>query len=387
MRQIQTPCPPRYIWERLEWPAFRWNAEAVLPSLGQARRRQGILDGALREAGFNERQVAFARAVTEEALETSEIEGEKLDPDAVRSSVARRLGLPEGGLGPEDARADGVVAITLDATQQFGEPLTVDRLHRWHAELFPLERGENARIPIARWRDDSNGPMQVVSGPVHRRRVHFEAPPAQRVPDEVDHLLSWFNAKNGLDGLIRTAYAHLWFVTIHPYADGNGRIGRAIADMALAQDEVASARFISMSRQIRRDTARYYDMLEQTQLGDLDITLWLQWFLACYVRAAEHALVILGEVLRAARFWRQHQDVAFNARQKKVLARFLHEFEGKLTAKKWATIAKTSLDTAQRDIAELLARDVLLKNPGGSKNTSYSIREGNESGSGSVPSD
>jgi len=387
MRQIEIARPPRYIWERPEWPHFRWNAEAVLPSIGEARRGQGILDGALREAGFNECRDAFGRAVTEEAIETSEIEGEKLDPDAVRSSVARRLGLPEGGLGPEDARADGVVAITLDATQQFGEPLTVDRLHRWHAELFPLERGENARIPIARWRDDSNGPMQVVSGPVHRRRVHFEAPPAQRVPDEVDHLLSWFNAKNGLDGLIRTAYAHLWFVTIHPYADGNGRIGRAIADMALAQDEVASARFISMSRQIRRDTARYYDMLEQTQLGDLDITLWLQWFLACYVRAAEHALVILGEVLRAARFWRQHQDVAFNARQKKVLARFLHEFEGKLTAKKWATIAKTSLDTAQRDIAELLARDVLLKNPGGSKNTSYSIREGNESGSGSVPSD
>jgi Fic family protein len=220
--------------------------------------------------------------------------------------------------------------------------------------------------------------MQVVSGPIDRRKVHFEAPPAARVPAEVARFLSWFNAKAALDGLIRSAYAHLWFVTIHPYADGNGRIGRAIADMALAQDEASSSRFVSMSRQIRRDKGRYYDILEQTQLGDLDVTPWLQWFLACYARAAEHALVILSEVLRAARFWKRHQDIAFNARRKKALRRFLHEFAGNLTAKKWAAIAKTSLDTAQRDIAELLTRGVLLKNPGGSKNTSYSIPEANE---------
>jgi Fic family protein len=239
-----------------------------------------------------------------------------------------------------------------------------------------LQRGERARSAIGRWRDDSGGPMQVISVPVGRPTVHFEAPPAQRLPMEVDRFLAWFNTPQPTDGLIRTACVHLWFVTIHPYDDGNGRIARAIADMALAQDEGSADRFISMSRQIRREKTHYYDALEHAQRGDLDVTPWIQWFLACYARAAEHALVTLGEVLRGVSFWKRHQGVAFSERQRKVLERVLHQFEGKLTARKWAAIAKTSLDSAQRDIADLLARDVLIKNPGGSKNTSYAIREG-----------
>jgi len=364
-----------YNWQRPSWTNFSWNAERVLPALGEARLRQGVFRGALLGAAPAEQLTAHARTITEEVIDTSEIEGESLDDDAVRSSVARRLGLPDGGLGPEDARADGVVAITLDATQQYAEPLTASRLHRWHAELFPLEREKGGRRAIARWRADGAGPMQVVSGPIHRPTVHFEAPPAERVAAEVDRFATWLNAEHAMDGLIRAAQAHLWFVTVHPYDDGNGRIARAITDMALARDEASPNRFISMSRQIRREKGRYYDILERTQKGDSDITLWLEWFLTCYAHGAEHAVAILEDVLRASRFWKAYQHVVFTARQKNVLERLLGHFEGNVTAKKWAALGKTSLDSAQRDISQLVEMGVLGRNRGGSKNTTYSLRE------------
>ena len=299
-----------YIWERPDWPHFHWKAEELLLPHGAARREQGSLLGMMSGAGFYEQQLVDLEARTEEATGTSEIEGEPVSKVAVRSSIARRLHIETATLDVHDPRAQGLVDMTLDATLHWNETLTADRLHQWHRWLLPYSDGRRP-ITVGAFRDDSEGPMQVVSGRVNAPIVHFEAPPADRVSAEVDTFLTWFNAPSTQDGLIVSAIAHLWFVTIHPYDDGNGRIARAVADLALARDESSGRRFFSMSREINQTKDRYHEVLERTQYGDLDVTEWLLWFLDSYVRAIARARGVAEEVLRSDAFWRKHSNVVF----------------------------------------------------------------------------
>jgi Fic family protein len=362
-----------YIWELPDWPHFLWDASALAQPLAEAHLKQGRFLGRMERLGFELRGEAQLQAVTEEALKNAEIEGELLDRASVRSSVARRLGIPDGGLGPEDRRADGLVEMTLDATKNFASPLTRERLFVWHAALFPTGQSGLRTITVGSWRMDGQGPMRVVSGAAGHQRVHYEAPPAARIEAEMAAFLKWFNAPSPLDGLVAAALAHLWFVTIHPFDDGNGRIARTLADMVLARSEHAPERFYSLSSQIRRERPDYYASLERTQKGDLDVTARLQWFVACFGRAIDAAEQACAVVLRKAEFWQRHARTTLNERQVVVLTRMLGEFEGKLTARKWAVLAKCSMATAQRDIKDLIDRGVLVRNEGGSKNTSYTI--------------
>jgi Fic family protein len=323
--------------------------------------------------GFGLRNEAHLRTLTQDVVKTSEIEGEHLEPDQVRSSIARRLGMDVAGLSPADRNVDGVVDMMLDATSRYEEPLTVERLYGWHSALFPTGRSGMHRISVAAWRDDSNGPMQVVSGPIGRQQVHYEAPPATRIQEEIESFLEWFNAPAATDPILKAGLAHLWFVTIHPFDDGNGRIARAIADMALSRSDETRQRFYSMSGQIRIERNDYYDTLERTQKGRLDVTRWQTWFLSCLERAIAAAEDTLSTVLAKARFWERFATAALNERQIKVLNRLLDGFEGKMTTSKWAKIAKCSQDTAHRDILDLIDRGALQKEPGGGRSTCYSL--------------
>jgi len=306
-------------------------------------------------------------------VKSSEIEGERLEPDQVRSSIARRLGIDIGALVPADRDVEGVVEMMLDATGACEEPLTDKRLFAWHASLFPTGRSGMKKLRVGEWRDAADDPMQVVSGPMGKETVHYEAPPAERVPDEMRHFLQWFEDPGGSDPVLVAGLAHLWFVSIHPFDDGNGRIARAIADMALARSEKTGQRYYSMSAQIRRERNDYYRMLERTQKADLDVTSWQRWFLECLLRAIEGARDTLSAVLDKARFWERFAKEPLNERQIKVLNRLLDGFEGKLTSSKWAKIAKCSQDTAHRDITDLIERGALEKDPGGGRSTSYSL--------------
>ncbi len=364
-----------YIHERDDWPAFRWDESAIAAKLAAARHRQGRLLGRMEGLGFDLRNEAMLRTLTQDVVKSSEIEGEILDIDQVRSSIARRLGIDIGALTPADRDVEGVVEMMLDATRGFDKPLTADRLFDWHAALFPTGRSGMSRIIVGAWRDDRSGPMQVVSGPIGRENVHYQAPDAGRLNAEMAAFLEWFDRKAKIDPVLKAAIAHLWFVTIHPFADGNGRIARAIADMALARSEGSAQRFYSMSAQIRHERNAYYDRLEATQKGDLDITPWLDWFLSCLGRAFEGAEAILANVLFKARFWEKHIQAPFNPRQRDMLNRLLDGFEGKLTSSKWAKIEQCSPDTALRDITELIDQGVLQKDPGGGRSTSYSLVE------------
>jgi Fic family protein len=362
-----------YIWQRPNWPNFRWEAARLLQPLAAARLKQGRLLGSMARLGFDLKLDAQLDALTEEIIKSSEIEGEALDRDSVRSSIARRLGLPQAGLTAPDRRIDGVVEMMLDATQNHAAPLTEDRLFGWQAALFPTGYSGMHRVLTGAWRTDAEGPMQVVSGLVGRQRVHYEAPPASQLEVEMDRFFTWFNEKRDTEGLLRAGLAHLWFVTIHPFEDGNGRIARAITDQALAQSEDSGQRFYSVSSQIRQERTQYYASLESAQKGDLDVTEWLVWFLNCFSRAIEGAEKAASTVLRKADFWQRHAGEHFIDRQKAMLIRYLDGFEGNLTAKKWAKITKVSIPTAQRDINDLLERGILQRNPGGSKNTSYDL--------------
>jgi Fic family protein len=362
-----------YLWEKPDWPDFEWDEKSLARSLAHVLREQGRLLGKMEALGFNLRSEAHLRTLTEDVLKSSEIEGENLDPDQVRSSIARRLGMDVGGLVPADRNVEGVVEMMLDATGNYAEALTKDRLFAWHASLFPTGRSGMSKIRVGDWRDDSNGPMQVVSGPVGREKVHYLAPPAGYVPDEMVKFLRWFEQPGEIDPLYVAGLAHLWFVTIHPFEDGNGRIARAIADMALARSEKTGQRFYSMSAQIRREHKDYYDILEWTQKGELDVTRWQDWFLNCLQGAIEGAQGTLAAVLNKARFWELFAKEPLNERQIKVLNRLLDDFEGKLTSSKWAKIAKCSQDTAYRDILDLINRGALHKDPGGGRSTSYSL--------------
>ena len=362
-----------YIWERPDWPTLTWRDGSIATPLAAVRHDQGRLIGRMESLGFKLREEAVLQTLTQDVLKTSEIEGEALDATQVRSSLARRLGIDIGALPPTDRNVDGIVEVMLDATRNYSAPLTAERLFGWHAALFPTGRSGMTRIRVGDWRDDSSGPMQVVSGPIGRERVHFAAPPADRVEAEMGAFLTWFNASLSTDPVIKAALAHLWFVTIHPFEDGNGRIARAIADLALARSEGSPQRFYSMSAQIRIERSDYYDELERTQKGATDVTDWLTWFLACLGRAIHGADGVLAAVIAKAQFWERAATLALNERQIKILNRLLDGFEGKMTSSKWATIAKCSQDTANRDIAALLEQGLLRKGEAGGRSTSYEL--------------
>ena len=367
--------PAEYIHDLGDWPNFFWDKEKLANPLIEVRHRQGRLLGRMESLGFQRRAEAVLKTLTEDVLKTSEIEGEILDKDQVRSSIARRLGIDAAATPQADRGVEGVVEMMLDATQNYAEPVTSERLCSWHRALFPAGRSGMHRITVGAWRTSEADPMQVVSGSMGRERVHYEAPSANRLPEEMRAFLGWFNGIDPLDGVLRAAIAHLWFVTVHPFEDGNGRIARALSDLSLARSEKSPQRFYSMSAQIRKERDAYYDILEKTQKGSLDITPWLEWFLGCLERAFESAETILASVLSKSRFWDAQAGGQFNERQRKVLNLLFDGFEGKLTSSKWARIGKCSQDTAFRDIDNLVKRGVLVKDAAGGRSTSYSLVE------------
>ncbi len=373
----------RYIHQLDSWPKFVWDQKQIAALLGPVRHSQGRLMGRMEAMGFSLRAEAVLQTLTLDIVKSSEIEGVVLDSRRVRSSIARRLGMDIAGLVSSDRNVDGVVEMMLDATQGFNKPLTKKRLFAWHAALFPAEHSGLRKIRAGAWRDDRRGPMQVVSGPAGKERVHFEAPQAFRLNGEMKTFFEWFERRDETDPVLRAGIAHLWFVTIHPFDDGNGRIARAITDMQLARADNSSERFYSMSVQIRQERAAYYDVLERAQkitIGDtnedrtrqgIDITGWLKWYLDCLSRALVSTETTLAAVFRKARFWQVHPEKTMNDRQQSMINRLLDGFEGKLTSSKWAKIAKCSQDTALRDIFDLVKKGVLNKETAGGRSTSY----------------
>jgi Fic family protein len=362
-----------YIWQANDWPGWRFDLTELAEPMAAVSRAQGVLMGRLADVGMTLRDQASLAALTEDVVKTSEIEGERLNVQSVRSSIARRLGVDVGALAPVDRHVEGVVEMVLDATINSASPVTSERLFGWHAALFPTGYAGLSRITVGAWRDDANGPMQVVSGPIGRQRVHFEAPAAAQLRAETRRFLAWINGPVKEPPLIRAGLGHLWFVTLHPFDDGNGRIARAIGDLLLARADGSTQRFYSLSAQIQRERAAYYNILERTQKRSLDVTDWLLWFLDTLHRAVDQAQVTLDAVLGKARFWRAWPAAPFNARQVKLLNKLLDGFDGKLTSGKWAAIAKCSSDTALRDINDLVGRGVLRKAEGGGRSTSYEL--------------
>ncbi len=368
------PCgESMYIHERKEWPEFRWNQAALTGRLAEVRHWQGRLLGSMESLGFQLREEATLQTLTQDVVKTSEIEGEKLDAGQVRSSLARRMGLDIGALPSIDRNVEGIVEVMLDATRKYDEPLTPERLFDWHAALFPTGRTGMRRITVGGWRTQQSGPMQVVSGPIGREQVHYEAPDADRLNKEMTRFLKWCNTSPSVDPVIQSALAHFWFVTIHPFEDGNGRIARAIADLMLARSEKTAQRFYSMSAQIQHERKAYYEVLERCQKGTLDITEWIEWFLNCLQRAIATSEQTLEAVLTKAGFWKTHAGESFNERQRKVINRLLDGFEGKLTSSKWAKLTKCSQDTALRDISDLVSRKILAKDQAGGRSTGYTL--------------
>ncbi|MDA3791366.1 MAG: Fic family protein [Desulfobacula sp.] len=368
----------KYIWQTKSWPGLKWDSAKLLKPLGNIRFSQGSLITQIKELGFEIQQTARADVLVEEALKTSAIEGEKLDPDAVRSSVGRWLGLPDAGLkAVRDQKVEGLVEILLDATINYSKKMTRERIWGWHAALFPTGYSGMEKISVGQWRDDSKGPMQVVSGPIGQEKVHFEAPPAKKLDKEMQTFISWINTKDQLDGIIRAGLAHIWFVTIHPFDDGNGRIARTLTDMLLAGDENNPKRFYSLSSQIMAERNEYYEILKTTQAGTGDITEWLKWFLECTNRAILNSNTLLIKIMIKARFWQEFAQTRLHERQSKVINRLLDVgmggFEGGLKNKKYMGIAHTSRATAQRELADLVIKGILIKMPGGGRSASYDL--------------
>ncbi|MDL2272433.1 Fic family protein [Desulfovibrio sp. OttesenSCG-928-I05] len=366
----------QYIHERPEWPDFQWSYEHVASLLAAVRHKQGLLLGRMSALGFSAQEEAGLETLTEDVVTSSAIEGERLDSTLVRSSLARRLGIDIGGTSPVDRHIEGVVEMMLDATQRYAEPLTKERLVGWQAALFPTGFSGSRKITVGGWRPPEAGAMQVVSGYIGHEKVHFEAPAAERLDREMAAFLDWFNAPCVLDPVMKAGIAHLWFVTIHPFEDGNGRIARAITDCALARADNSPKRFYSMSGRIERERKEYYAILERTQKGGLDISLWLEWFLTCLGRAVDGAEETLASVLFKSRVWHYASQFSLNERQRLVLTRLLGDFSGKLTSSKYAKLAKVSQDTAIRDIRELVAHGVLKQSEGGGRNTAYEVAAG-----------
>lgn len=362
-----------YIHEIKNWPEFEWDSETLLPLLVRVRHKQGRLKGNLEMLGFPLRSESTLQNLTADVLKSTEIEGEHLNPDQVRSSVARKLGMDIAGLVESDRHVDGVVEMILDATQNYKRKLTRKRLFDWHAALFPTGRSGMHKITVGNWRKNDKGPMQVVSGPMGKERVHYEAPDSDRLDKEMKLFLGWFNADQQTDPVLKSGIAHLWFVTVHPFDDGNGRIARAIADMLLAQADDDTHRFYSMSGQIRVERKAYYDILEKTQKGNLDITEWLEWYLNCLDRALNTTERTLQHVLQKTKFWDAHSNTSINERQRLMINKLFDGFDGKLTTTKWAKMTKCSADTALRDIQDLMRKEILQKEEAGGRSTSYML--------------
>lgn len=364
-----------YIYERKGWPNFQWDQLKIAEHLAPIRYRAGRLIGKMESLGFSLQSEAVLQTMIVEALKTSEIEGEFLDKEQVRSSIARQLGMDVSGLIASDRNVDGLVEILIDATKNYKSRLTKERLFSWHAALFPTGRNGLKKIRVGQWRTNDKEPMQVVSGAVGREKIHFEAPISKDVPKEMLLFLKWFNTENETDPVIKAAIAHLWFLTIHPFEDGNGRLARTIADLQLSRADGISQRFYGMSAQIRLERKSYYNALEKTQKGSLDISDWIEWFLLCYDKSLTSAEITLAGVIRKARYWEFLGTKILNERQKLLLNKLLDKFEGKLNTSKWAKIAKCSQDTALRDIQNLVEQGVLLKNESGGRSTSYLLKE------------
>lgn len=362
-----------YIHQRPGWPTFTWDESTVFQHLTEVRHKQGRLLGKMEGLGFKLREETSLGVLTLDVTKTSEIEGEILSADQVRSSIARKLGIDMSGLVSSNRNVEGIVDVMIDATRGYQTPLTTDRLFNWHSALFPTGRSGMYPITVGAWRTDSNGPMQVISGAMGKEKIHYEAPLAEKLSSEMEAFLTWFNAESTLDAVLKSAIAHLWFVTIHPFDDGNGRIARAIADMQMARADKTAQRFYSMSAQIQRERTEYYDILERTQQGTLNITKWLQWFLSTLDHALNESERVLSAVMIKARFWEKFNHALLNNRQRTMLNKLLDGFEGKLTTSKWATIAKCSPDTALRDITQLVEIKALKKDEGGGRSTSYSV--------------
>lgn len=363
-----------YIWEHNAWPDFTWDIEILAPLLARIRNEQGKLLGNMEKIGFPLQENALLRSLTDEIQKTSEIEGEKFATESVRSSVARRLGIDIGGLLPPDRYVDGIVEVVLDATRNYNIPLSKERLFTWHASLFPTGRSGIAKISTGNFRDDRDGPMRVISGSMGKEKIHYQAPPAFRISQDMTVFLDWFNTPDSsLDPVIKSAVAHFYFVSIHPFDDGNGRIARAIADMELARADGSPDRFYSISAEIRKERSAYYEILETAQKGDMKITGWVRWYLECVGSAVRTARENLGEVTRKTDEWERFRKIELNERQRKMIRRLLDGFEGKLTSSKWAILCKCSQDTAGRDIAGLVNAGILRKSESGGRSTSYEI--------------
>ncbi|MDE6449215.1 MAG: Fic family protein [Muribaculaceae bacterium] len=371
MRRIQRHNV--YIWQRKDWPNFRWDAEVLLEPMSRLSQLHGLLIGRMSMLGFNERCRSLLSAMTDELICSSQIEGVLLNPNSVRSSIARRLGIEDDGLLIEDHYVEGLVDVMLDAVRNCREPLTDERLFGWHAALFPLGRSGMHRITVADWRKGEE-PMLVVSGALGHEKVHYEAPASAVVPMEMERLIGWCN-NAGLSPFIMAAVAHLWFVTIHPFDDGNGRISRTLADMLSARLDIDSARYYSMSSEINRNKKAYYEILERTQKGDLDITEWILWFFDCLEKAITRASATIELTLEKAAYWDKFHDVDINERQRKVINRLWDGFEGKLTSSKWAKICNCSQDTALRDINDLISKGMLRNSGEGGRSANYLLSE------------
>ena len=358
-----------YIHQRKDWPKFTWDAEVITPLLGAVRHKQGKILGVMQGLGFRLQEETVLKTLTLDVVKSSEIEGEQLNPEQVRSSIARRLGIEIAGAVAAERNVEGVVEMLLDATQRYDEPLSDERLYGWHAALFPTGRSGMYKIKTAAWRDDA---MQVTSGPMGKETVHFEAPSAHKVPTEMTVFLNWFNGNQDIDPVLKAAFAHLWFVTIHPFDDGNGRITRAITDMQLARADQSKQRFYSMSAQIQAERNKYYAILESTQKGDVDITKWLEWFLDCLLHSMAQTDATISLTLKRAQFWETHRSTPFNSRQQTIIEMLLDDFFGKLTVSKYAKITKVSTDTSLRDIQDLMSKGIMEKE-GSGRSTSYKL--------------
>jgi Fic family protein len=363
-----------YIHQNKKWPQFTWDSDVIWPLLSHVKHKQGRLKGYMEMLGFAMRNEATLQNLTLDVLKSTEIEGEFLKPDQVRSSIARRLGMDIAGLVPADRDVDGVVEMMLDATQNYSKALTKNRLFGWHASLFPGGRSGMHKIQVEHWQDNDKGPMQVVSGAMGKEKLHFEAPDAELLANEMNVFLKWLNAKHEMDPVLKSGIAHLWFVTIHPFDDGNGRIARAIADMQLAKADADAQRYYSMSAQIRVERKAYYEVLEKTQKGNLNITDWLVWYLNCLDRALNSTDKRLQSVLQKTKFWDTHANTLINERQRLMINKLFDGFEGKLSTSKWAKITKCSPDTALRDIQDLMKKGILISEGAGGRSTNYLLK-------------
>jgi Fic family protein len=363
-----------YLYDNQNWPIFEWNSEKLLPLLAYVRNRQGKLIGKMGALGFELQNEANLEILTTEIIKSTEIEGEILDREQVRSSIARRLGLDISGLVYSERNVDGIVDLMLDATINYDKELNKERLFSWHAALFPTGQSGMYKIITGNWRDDSTGPMQVVSGALGKEKVHYQAPPVAQLENEMRIFFDWFNLEQHVDSVLKAAVAHLWFVTLHPFEDGNGRISRALSDMLLARSDEQSYRFYSMSTQIRKERNSYYDILEKTQKSSLDITNWLEWFLNSLLHSIEGSEKLLEKVIYKHVFWQKHSKVTLNDRQRKILNMLIDDFDGVLNTTKWAKIGKCSQDTALRDIQDLIEKGILTKTEQGGRSTNYELK-------------